>query len=52
MQDNILEQCYIKALLPAFNSLQALNFIFGDFSMIKYYPVYHTKAQMTAKKTN
>ena len=34
------------------NSLQALNFIFGDFSMIKYYPVYHTKAQMSAKKTN
>ena len=51
-QDNISELCYIEALLPAFKSLQALNVIFGDFSMIKYYPVYHTKAQMSAKKTN
>jgi len=35
-----------------FAAMKALNFIFGDFSMIKYYPVYHTKAQMSAKKTN
>jgi len=35
-----------------FATMKTLNFIFGDFSMIKYYPVYHTKAQMSAKKTN
>jgi len=34
------------------SSMKALNFIFGDFSMWKYWPVYHTKAQMSAKKTN
>merc|ERR1711872_341271 len=33
-------------------TMRALNFIFGDFSMWKYWPVYHTKAQMNAKKTN
>jgi len=33
-------------------AMKALNSIFGDYSMIKYYPVYHTKAQMNAKKTN
>jgi len=33
-------------------TMKALNFIFGDFSYLSYYPVYHTKAQMSAKKTN
>jgi len=34
-----------------FFTMKLLNKIFGDFSMIKYWP-YHSKPQLTAKKTN
>merc|ERR1711872_541745 len=34
-----------------FFTMKLLNTIFGDFSMIKYWPVY-SKPQLTAKKTN
>jgi len=34
-----------------FFTMKLLNTIFGDFSMIKYWP-YHSKPQLTAKKTN
>ena len=32
-------------------TMKILNTIFGDYSMIKYWP-YHSKPQLTAKKTN
>jgi len=32
-------------------TMKMLNSIFGDFSMIKYWP-YHSKPQLTSKKTN
>jgi len=32
-------------------TMKALNWMFGDYSMIKYWP-YHSKPQLTAKKTN
>jgi len=32
-------------------TMKLLNSLFGDFSMIKYWP-YHSKPQLTAKKTN
>merc|ERR1712012_1047908 len=34
-----------------FATMKALNWMFGDYSMIKYWP-YHSKPQLTAKKTN